>query len=104
MRDAVRAYYTLVRKCSPGEVYNIGGDTTRTIGEMLDYLLSLSPVGKTIVLKEDPKLLRPYDVTLQIPDCSMFKSATGWEPTISFETLMQDLLNWNRKYVESREQ
>ncbi len=96
VRDAVRAYYLLVRKCTPGEVYNIGGNTTKTIGEMLHYLLSLSPVGDSITLQQDPKLLRPYDVTLQIPDCSKFESATNWKPTISFETLMQDLLNWLR--------
>ncbi len=100
VRDAVKAYYVLVRKCVPGEVYNIGGDTTKTIGEMLHCLLSLSPIGDSIKLEQDPNLLRPYDVTLQIPDCSKFKSKTGWEPTIGFETLMQDLLDWNRYILE----
>lgn len=99
VRDAVKAYYVLVRECIPGEVYNIGGDTTKTIGEMLNYLLSLSPIGSSIKLEQDPKLLRPYDVTLQIPDCSKFKSATKWEPIISFEMLMEDLLDWCRKEV-----
>lgn len=99
VRDAVKAYYLLVRKCTPGEVYNIGGNTTKTVGEMLHYLLSLSPMGDSIELQEDPKLLRPYDVTLQIPDCSKFKLATGWEPTISFEKLMRDLLEWCRSEV-----
>lgn len=96
VRDAVKAYYVLVRKCVPGEVYNIGGSTTKTIGEMLNFLISLSPIGNSIKLEQDPKLLRPYDVTLQIPDCSKFLSATNWKPTISFENLMQDLLDWCR--------
>lgn len=100
VRDAVRAYYVLVRECTPGEVYNIGGNTTKTIGEMLNFLISLSPIGDTIKLEQDPALLRPYDVTLQIPDCSKFKSATGWKPTIGFEKLMQDLLDWCREEVE----
>lgn len=99
VRDAVRAYYLLVRKCTPGEVYNIGGNTTRTIGEMLDYLLALSPMKNEIRLEVDPSLLRPYDVTLQIPDCSKFKSATGWEPEISFDNLMKDILDWQRTQV-----
>lgn len=97
VRDAVRAYYVLVRECTPGEVYNIGGDTTKTIGEMLNFLLSLSPIGGTIKLEQDPKLLRPYDVTLQIPDCSKFNDATNWKPSISFEKLMRDLLDWCRE-------
>lgn len=100
VRDAVRAYYTLVRECTPGEVYNIGGNTIKTIGEMLHYLLSISPSGSGIKLELDPKLLRPYDVTLQIPDCSKFTNETNWKPIIGFEQLMQDLLDWWRKYTQ----
>jgi GDP-mannose 4,6-dehydratase len=99
VRDAVRAYYVLVRKCKPGEVYNIGGNTTKNIGEMLDYLISLSPSKEHIIKELDPALLRPYDVTLQIPDCSKFKNETGWQPHYTFEQTMQDLLNWWRKNV-----
>jgi GDP-D-mannose dehydratase len=98
VRDAVRAYYTLVRTCRPGEVYNIGGNTTKTIGEMLDYLISIS-TNKEIKKQIDPKLLRPYDVTLQIPDCSKFLNETGWKPEYTFEQTMQDLLEWWRNEV-----
>ncbi len=100
VRDAVRAYYDLVRRCTPGEVYNIGGNTTKTIGEVLDYLISLSPMKDKIQKVQDPKLMRPYDVTLQIPDCSKFLNQTGWKPTFSFEQTMQDLLNWWRETVD----
>lgn len=100
VRDAVRAYYLLVRKCKPGEVYNIGGNTTKTIQEVLDYLLSISKLDRDKVLFEtDPKLLRPYDVTLQIPDCSKFLNETGWKPEYTFEQTMQDLLDWWRTQV-----
>ena len=99
VRDAVKAYWLLVRKGKPGEVYNIGGDTTKTVGEMLDYLLMLSPLKDKIKKVQDPKLMRPYDVTLQIPDCSKFKKDTGWKPEITFEQTMTDLLNYWRENV-----
>jgi len=99
VRDAVQAYYLLVRKGTIGEVYNIGGKTTKTIGEMLDYLISLSPLKDRIKKELDPTLLRPYDVTLQIPDCYKFIKDTRWTRTISFETTMKDLLNWWRENV-----
>ena len=42
VRDAVRAYYLLLTKNPiPGEYYNIGGQFSCKIGEMLDYLLSI---------------------------------------------------------------
>ena len=98
VRDAVKAYYELVRKCKYGEVYNIGGVTTKTIGEVLDYLISLSPIDEELKKELDPSLLRPYDVTLQIPDCSKFLKETGWKPEYSFEQTMQDILDyWRNK-------
>src|SRR5476649_2194861 len=43
VRDAVRAYYMLVTvKPQPGAYYNIGGNFSCTIRQMLDHLLSLS--------------------------------------------------------------
>ncbi len=97
VRDAVKAYYMLVRKGKSGEVYNIGGDFSCTVGEMLDYLISLSPLKDKIIKKEDPSLLRKYDVTLQIPDCSKFKrDCPEWEPSTLFTNTMKDLLNWWR--------
>lgn len=101
VRDAVSAYYLLVRKCKPGEVYNIGGSTTKTIGEMLSHLLSLSPMKDKINLFQDPSLMRPYDVTLQIPDISKFVNETGWKPNISFEQMLKDLLEFWREKVKS---
>lgn len=99
VRDAVRAYYQLVRQCKPGEVYNIGGNTTKTIQEVLDYLLSISKIPRDKVkLVVDPSLLRPYDVTLQVPDCSKFANETKWEQFYTFEQTMTDLLNdWRER-------
>ncbi len=97
VRDIVRAYWLCVEKCAPGEVYNIGGTTTRSVGEMLEFLLSLSPYGGKIKVEEDPELLRPSDVTLQIPSVEKFRIATGWEPQIPFEQTMRDLLDYWRE-------
>ena len=103
VRDMVKAYYVLLRKCQPGEVYNISGDVTKTIGEMMDHLISLSPIKNEIKKELDPGLLRPYDVTLQISDCSKFKNETGWKPEIPFQQTMKDLLDWWRQHTLKNE-
>ena len=99
IKDAVRAYWLLVTKCPPGEVYNIGGVETMTVGEMLQKLLKLSTV-KTIEVKVDPARLRPSDVTLQIPSTEKFREVTGWQPEIRFDQTLQDLLNYWRDYFK----
>ncbi len=95
VRDAVRAYWLLLEKCPPGEVYNIGGMRTVTIGEILEILKSMARVPVEHVV--DPYLLRPSDVTLQVPDISRFQAATGWTPEIELEQTLGDLLNYHRQ-------
>ena len=90
VRDAVRAYWLLVNCCEPGEVYNIGGNRTLTIGEALKILLSFSKITCEVVV--DRKLLRPSDVTLQIPCTDKFRNKTGWQPEIPFEKTLEDML------------
>jgi len=99
VRDAVKAYWLLVNKCPPGEVYNIGGVETMTVGEMLDKLLKLSKVNN-IKVEVDPSRLRPSDVTLQIPSMDKFRKETGWKPAIKFEQTMEDTLNYWREYYK----
>ena len=96
VRDAVRAYYLLVTN-NPiaGEYFNIGGTHTCTIREILNYLISISTL-KNFEIQVDQSRLRPIDADLQIPNTKKFFLATGWKPTIPFETTMQDLLNYWR--------
>ena len=101
VRDAVRAYWLLVTKCTPGEIYNIGGVETMKIGEMLNMLLGLSSI-KNIKIEVDPNRLRPSDVTLQIPSTEKFYKETGWKPEIKFEQTMKDTLDYWRNYFSKK--
>ena len=102
VRDAVEAYWLLVTKCTPGEVYNIGGVETMKIGEMLQRLLSFSS-RKDIRVEVDPARLRPSDVTLQIPSMEKFVKETGWRPKIKFDDTIRDTLNFWREYYRIHE-
>lgn len=104
VRDAVRAYYMLVT-VNPiaGEYYNIGGTYTCTIGEMLNYLISISTAKNKIKVVTDPERLRPIDADLQVPNTKKFEEHTEWKPQISFEKTMQDLLDYWRTRVSKKE-
>ena len=99
VRDTVRAYWLLAQKCPPGEVYNIGGEITMTIREMLDLLLGMTTFKGKIEVRQDPALIRPADVTLQIPSSEKFKAATGWKPEIPYRQTLLDMLNYWRQEI-----
>jgi GDPmannose 4,6-dehydratase len=100
VRDAVRAYYMLVTiNPTPGQYYNIGGTYTCEIGDLLNTLISMSPMKDSIRIETDPDRLRPIDADLQVPNTEKFRLHTGWEPEILFEKTMLDLLNYWRERV-----
>jgi GDP-mannose 4,6-dehydratase len=101
VRDAVQAYKLLLDKCPGGEVYNIGGKETMTVGNILETLKSLARVP--IEHKVDPARLRPSDVTLQIPDTAKFHKATNWTPQIPARQTLSDLLDYQREAVRSED-
>jgi len=104
VRDAVRAYYLLVtKKPIAGEYYNIGGDYSCTVGEVLKFLISISTKKKIIKIKIDKNRLRPIDADLQIPNTEKFYNHTGWKPIIKFEKTMEDLLNYWRDKVKKQD-
>lgn len=94
VRDAMRAYWDAIVWCVPGEVYNIGGVTIMKVGEFLERLIAAAKVP--ITTRCDPNLLRPADVTLQIPAIEKFAQATGWKPQYSFEDSLSELLGYWR--------
>lgn len=94
VRDAVRAYWLLLEKGAPGDVYNIGGSEVMTIRDVLETLIDLST--SEIHYETDPARLRPSDVTLQVPDVTKFIAATGWTATIPARQTLNDLLNHHR--------
>ncbi|OGG26650.1 GDP-mannose 4,6-dehydratase [Candidatus Gottesmanbacteria bacterium RIFCSPLOWO2_01_FULL_39_12b] len=97
VRDMVKAYYLSVQKCQAGEVYNIATGSAWKIGDVLDFMLSLSK--KKIKIIEDKDRMRPSDVAVLIGDASKFRNQTGWKPEIPFTKTMTDLLNYWRKRV-----
>ena len=97
VRDAVEAYWIMMEKSIPGEVYNIGGSKTLSVEEILNKLIEYS--DKEIKYIVDKELLRPSDVTLQIPDTNKFFNLTKWQPKINWETTLLDLLNYHRNKI-----
>lgn len=101
VRDAMEAYWVALLRCEPGEAYNIGGETRITVGEFLDLLKGMSKVP--IQSRVDKALLRPADVTLQIPSTEKFYATTNWKPRYSFKDSVELLLTYWRERVKTEQ-
>ena len=97
VRDAMETYWLACNCCESGEAYNIGGNDVISVGDFLEKLKSLSNVN--IKSEQDPDLLRPVDITLQIPDTTKFNSLTNWKPRYSLEDSITFLLEHCRREI-----
>jgi len=101
VRDMVRAYWLTLTCGQPGEVYNIGSGQGRSIDDLLGGLLALSSVEFTV--EQDPARMRPSDVPESVCDASRLRAATGWQPEISFEQSLHDILaDWRERVRQPR--
>jgi GDPmannose 4,6-dehydratase/GDP-4-dehydro-6-deoxy-D-mannose reductase len=72
------------------------------VGQFLDTLKRKARTP--IRTRQDPTLLRPSDVTLQIPDVTKFIEATGWVPEHTFDDSVEHLLAyWRAQVAVARE-
>jgi len=99
IEDAIEAYWLCSLSNRFGEIYNIGGDTTCKVGDVLDMLINLSPIKDKLKKELDPKRVRPTDITLQIPSSDKFKEHFKWEPKKNLNDICIDLLEYWRKVI-----
>jgi CDP-paratose 2-epimerase len=94
VRDLVRALVIAQDQAIPlrGQAFNIGGGPAHAVSllELLDLLGSLikRPVRRTFAA------WRTADQRFYVSDTRRFGSATGWQPTVSVENGLAELMEW----------
>lgn len=89
VRDAVEAYYLLIKKAKAGEVYNVCSQTTASIADIAQRLIDLS--GRQISLKTKTSW-RLNDPLIVCGDNTKL-TRLGWQPKISLDQSLKDTLN-----------
>jgi GDP-4-dehydro-6-deoxy-D-mannose reductase len=101
VRDVVRAYRLLMAKGTEGEVYNIASNHVHSIQQLLDTLVSYSQ--SKIEVTVDPARLRASRLPILQGDNSRLVAATGWQPTLTFEQSLRDILDDCRRSLSATE-
>ena len=98
--DVVRAYEAIALQGEAGEVYNVCSGQAPRIHDAVDKLLQLCRVA--IRVEPDPSRLRTVDVSEVRGSHEKLKARTGWQPELSFERVLLDLLNhWRQQEGEA---
>ncbi len=95
VRDVVRAYRLLLEKGKTGERYLVCNDQNVALSDIVETLIGLSP--KPIDHRVDSSKGRPNNPGEIFYSNKKIKEATGYEPSISLNKTLEDLLNYHRK-------
>jgi GDP-4-dehydro-6-deoxy-D-mannose reductase len=90
VRDVVRAYRLLAQEAEPGEAYNVCSGREIAVSELADRLVAMA--AREMRLEEDAHLQRPVDVPVLRGDYTKLHKATNWEPEITIEETLGDIL------------
>ena len=89
--DYVRAMWMMLQQAEPDE-FVISTGVTRTVEELCDVAFSAAGLDWRNYVEIDPKLLRPAEVDLLVGDPTKAQQKLGWEPEVSFEGMIEDMV------------
>ena len=90
--DYVQAMYKMLQQTEPRD-YVVATGVAHSVRDFVDVAFAhvgLDP-GRHVVI--DPKLVRPAEVDHLVGDASRARVELGWEPTVSFEELVQIMVD-----------
>ena len=94
VRDAVRAYAAVMKTGTPGTIYNVASGVARPVRSIVEALVRRARVP--VRIEQDPSRIRPSDVPVLAGNPRRLHQSTGWSPQVSFEKMVDDLLEYWR--------
>jgi GDPmannose 4,6-dehydratase len=89
--DYVKAMWLMLQRDEPSE-YVIATGVTRSVEELCEVAFGAAGLDWRNYVEIDPKLMRLADVDLLIGDASKARAELGWQPQVSFEAMIEEMV------------
>ena len=99
--DYVDAMWRMLQADSPKD-YVISTGETHSVREFCQVAFSVVDLDWEQYVTVDPKFYRPAEVDLLIGDSALAATELGWKPTISFESLVSEMVEADMKRAARR--
>ena len=91
-RDYVRAMHLMVAHDEPLDLV-VGTGEARSVKDFVERAFGIVNLDWNDYVEIDPDLYRPAEVDFLEADSSKARATIGWEPSISFDELVADMVN-----------
>ncbi len=90
--DYVRAMWLMLQHHEPGD-YVVATGQAHSVGEFAELAFRHAGLDWREYVREDPALRRPAEVEHLIGDASKARSVLGWQPEVSFSSLVEMMVD-----------
>jgi len=90
--DYVRAMWLMLQQDEPDD-YVVGTGEAHSVRELCELAFAYLGLDWRDHVVVDPKLFRPADVDFLVADATKARTRLGWEPTVTFEELIQVMVD-----------
>lgn len=99
--DYVEAMWLMLQQDTPDD-YVIATGETHTVERLVDVAFSHAGLKWKDYVRQDPAFLRPAEVDLLIGDPSKAQAQLGWKPKVSFEHMIQMMVDSDIERLSNR--
>lgn len=96
--DYVKAMWLMLQQTTPQD-YVIGTGEVHSVRELVEVAFNYVGLDWKKYVKTDPRFMRPAEVDLLLSDPGKAKSELGWMPEVSFQKLVEMMVEEDLKRV-----
>ena len=101
-KDYVKAMHLILQHDKPLDLVVATGET-RSVRDMCKYIFSKLDLNYENHIRQDLKFLRPEELSYLRGDFSKIKNELGWQPSYTFEMLMDEMIEyWLNYYKQNK--
>ena len=97
-KDYVKAMHMIINHDVPDD-FVVATGVTHSVREMADYVFSKLKMNYKEYVVQNPKYLRPEELPYLRGDNSKLIKTFNWEPEYTFETLMDEMIDFWMKTI-----
>lgn len=96
-KDYVRAMHMIIQHDQPDD-FVVSMGQTKSVRDMCEYVFTKIGLNYEDHVIQNKKYLRPQELPYLKGDSSKIRSVLGWEPVYTFESMMDEMIDfWNKK-------
>jgi GDPmannose 4,6-dehydratase len=92
-KDYVKAMWIILQQENPDD-YVCSTGISHSVKDLVEYVFGKLDLDWKRYIKTDEKFLRPEELEHLKGDCTKLKTITGWKPEYTFETMLDEMIEW----------